>query len=483
MVIRMEEKVIAENWSDIDHNGKRNFVWYLRKYFNDGGKSDPIKTGWDPETVKKYISNYENIIIPAMSETDFGLTDLSLFTRDDLEAVLFIIGEKRILQGEDQYDEEYMNHFRFIIWRVYKAGFENGHYDDQLGFERIKLFGKGTDKISKARMEILKKSLTLEEEERIAEWFKTELNPEVSDGELYGLLLMYCLGLRNAEACGLTFMNISKIQSRDYSCAFITTTLDDKGRRKVGGKTDNMPRIIPVYDFLRDIIQARKEAIVRKLSSDGIPSPEQVVEKYPIACKKLEFEKNAISRDLTKAGGELLNKLCDKDFDLRSELVSQQLFRERLKDELVDEKDSTTYLFRRNFATGLYGLGFSINQCQYLMGHLFEGNNDLREYYTNTDRQDELRRLFDHHPIKLFFGESVDRIKVQIKHSTKKKTVHFDVHSKEPNADIKLRLIGSSPGPVNAKLSKGFLPEYANTVDVRTKIVKASKQIIKSKQP
>ena len=37
-----------------------------------------------------------------------------------------------------------------------------------------------------------------------------------------------------------------------------------------------------------------------------------------------------------------------------------------------NEKDPTPYLFRRNFATGLYIHDLTIEECQYLMGHEIE---------------------------------------------------------------------------------------------------------------
>lgn len=39
----------------------------------------------------------------------------------------------------------------------------------------------------------------------------------------------------------------------------------------------------------------------------------------------------------------------------------------------LGEKDVTTYLLRRNMATHLYTLGFTVLESQYFMGHKMEG--------------------------------------------------------------------------------------------------------------
>lgn len=466
---------IAENDS-----APHNFIWCLNKYLHDGGVGECIREGWNDKTLREYLLDYENIIIPAMKETEFGLSDLGMMSQDDLEEVLYVIGRNRENEGEEPYVETTMDHFRRIIWLVYKAGFINKHYEDRLGFERSGLYGNEKTAISRARFNILRKSLTMEEEKRVAEWFMENLDPATSPGELYGILLMFTLGLRNSESCGIVFKNISKFQRRSYSCAFITTSLDsDTGKRKVGGKTDNMPRIIPVYDFLRDIIQARKEAIIRYLSDSGVQSPEIVVENYPITCKGLDFSRNAVSKDLTETGGSLLRELLEGNYDLRSELVSQELFRERLKSEMVDEKDSTTYLFRRNFASGLFGLGFDNNQIHYLMGHVIDDYSDRREYYSNADRQDDLRAVFDKHPLRVFFKEGVPQLSVRIDSRKEKKDVLIEVYSKEPAVEIDFRSCGEHSGSVMATVSKGFIPEYSDSVDIRTKLVEVAESTMK----
>ena len=477
---RLLHRKIAEKKSR-----EHNFVWCLNMYLHDGGLGESIRDQWNDDTLKDYLSHYENIIIPAMDRTAFGLNDLSEMTRDDLEDVLYEIGRKRQLDNEEPYSDSYMNHFRYIIWLVYKSGFVNNHYEDRLGFERIGLYGKKTSKISRARLMVLKKSLTMEEERRMALWFKNNLKAD-SPGEWYGILLMFTMGLRNAEACGVAFKNIIQLQGRTYSCAFITTALDSEGKRKVGGKTNNMPRILPIYDTVRDLIQTRKDEIVRRLSAEGIRDPEEVVDKYPIACRGLDFSMNANSSDLTEFGGDLLKKiLCndgdseeEKTFEVRRELVSQELFKERLKSEDVDEKDSTTYLFRRNFASGLFGLGFTANQCHYLMGHLIDDYSDLRDYYANPDRQDDLRAVFNKHPLRVFFGEKIEFVKVKIDHRMKKKDARIEVYSKEPDDPIAVRSCGEHSGVIHAESSKGFLPEYSSVSDIRTKLVEVAEKVM-----
>lgn len=60
------------------------------------------------------------------------------------------------------------------------------------------------------------------------------------------------------------------------------------------------------------------------------------------------------------------------------------MLRSRLfQDADIDEKEVTTYLFRRNFATILYGLGLPLSDIQYYLGHDVEDTDTARNHYTN----------------------------------------------------------------------------------------------------
>jgi hypothetical protein len=73
-----------------------------------------------------------------------------------------------------------------------------------------------------------------------------------------GLLLMYSLGLRNAEACAVDYGDIKPMQTHP-DCPVIwiyKTTGYDISAGKLGGKTRNADRIIPVPDKVAVLIHS-----------------------------------------------------------------------------------------------------------------------------------------------------------------------------------------------------------------------------------
>jgi hypothetical protein len=87
------------------------------------------------------------------------------------------------------------------------------------------------------------------------------------DGAAVGLLLMFGLGLRNAEACGLNYGDIKPL--RGYNNCYVAwiykSTKIGTNELQSGGKTINTGRIIPVPKKIYDFIYRRKMCIYRKL--------------------------------------------------------------------------------------------------------------------------------------------------------------------------------------------------------------------------
>jgi len=82
------------------------------------------------------------------------------------------------------------------------------------------------------------------------------------------------------------------------------------------------------------------------------------------------------------------------------------MLRSRLfQDADIDEKEVTTYLFRRNFATTLYGLGLPLSDIQYYLGHDVEDPDTARNHYTNKDKLLAIKDKLDWHPVYAVLGK------------------------------------------------------------------------------
>lgn len=65
----------------------------------------------------------------------------------------------------------------------------------------------------------------------------------------------------------------------------------------------------------------------------------------------------------------------------------------------IEEKEPTTYLFRRNCATHLYQLGFAPSEIQYWMGHEIEDPFTKRSFFADPDQIYALKERWSRHPV------------------------------------------------------------------------------------
>ena len=475
----MSARQIGEGKPDVDRNGEPNLIWYANKYY------EHLKRNWD-KVLDRYLKAYNNVIIPAAEKTESGLRALARMENDDVEEILLQIRrDKGFCCAEST-----IRLMRYLIWCVYKEGFLNGHYDDNLLYEKLGIFGRSLseeDQQKKAEMMLMKKSLSIEEELRAAEWFKTKLNlegksvEEEPKGEYYGLLMMFAYGLRNAEACGLNFDAIVKVPDRDFSCIYVKTTTDGGSNElKTGGKTLNFTRVLPVYDFLEKILDERRSIIIDYLERSGKSrkEAETLVNGYPIVCRGSYYSERASRDDLTKEGRRFLREIIGDGYAAVNQAAGQILFKQKLLDSNIDEKDATTYLLRRSAATNYYAIGFSASQIQFLMGHLIEDPDVMRYFLVNPDRQEEIKKIFDSHPMCIFFGESGKPEHETIVHQKAKIRSRIEIIAKEPGVGISLRIDSPVKEKPQAVVSEGFLPVSEDTVDLRNKLTDVARNLL-----
>ena len=385
------------------YDGCETFAGVLRTFFPRwcaDGKAAGLPKSWLPATAEEYAMHYLDRILPLLDPNK----PMHMYEEADFNGVL------EQLWNIYHFSDSTLEHYRNLIWIVYKAGFESGLYPDNIFWGEVYDPSEHTDTENEEhRVRIrtrLRKSLSREENLRILEWFHA-LDPETASGEEVGLLIMYFHGARNNEACGMNYGHLYRLPKYpDLPLIdLIQTTQINSGRVKAGGKTGNAPRtllgMLPFVEFL----EKRRAAIERKVAAGEFFLPEESegkIEKLPVVCRGTSYGTRCSSKDLSVAGRKLFERIGIRNGEL-AELNS--MLRSRLfQDADIDEKEVTTYLFRRNFATILYGLGLPLSDIQYYLGHDVEDTDTARNHYTNKDKLLAIKDKLDWHPVYAVLG-------------------------------------------------------------------------------
>lgn len=392
---------VATVYPSLAYDGELTFAGLLQKYFverDSKHQNTGISRNWNQKTALSCQYDYERRLLPCLYSLCKPETPAHELTEELFEQVL------QALADEHHYSDGTVEHYRHLIFLVYQAGVDHDHYPDTLFWQDP--FDE--DISTEAEKEVwrvktmtrLRKSFSIEEELRIIHWFSS-LQPETAMGEEIGLALMFTLGLRNNEACGANFSSIHLLHGHPDISVFdmLQSTKLNSSEVKSGGKTSNAPRTLLMMKPVVDFIQRRKDYLMQLLKDGALILPEDLhaVEDLPIVCKGLSFSKRASSRELAAAGRDLFKRI---GID-RSELASlfQILCSSDLQNLKLEEKEPTTYLFRRNCATHLYQLGFSPSEIQYWMGHEIEDPFTQRSFFADPDQIYALKGKWDRHPV------------------------------------------------------------------------------------
>lgn len=359
--------------------GEYNLIWCIIEYF------DKLYGTYADETQTIYAQRYRDSIAPCINENKPAKS----YNADDIEGLLFDIQENK------DYEKISMSSdFSHLIYRPIKMFLDKNGSDD----EKNKFWGTSLDYSPKENEDIQSSTLLIKKSlDRVKEIEADKfLNRyDTDEGRDLGLAVMFYSGTRNAEACGLNFGDIREFVDHPdshYLVVFETTEIKSN-RRKLGGKTANAARNLPIVSRLADLLLKRKEFIEKKISSKlpytnkaGITF--KTIDDLPIACRGNDYFEGCSADDLTSYGRGFLKdtlKLNSKDVSKLSYLIDKV---DKDTEYDLGEKDPTTYLLRRNFATHLYTLGLSIDDCQYYMGHSIDSGisrsdrNDLDYLYS-----------------------------------------------------------------------------------------------------
>ncbi|MGN0488437.1 MAG: tyrosine-type recombinase/integrase [Ruminococcus sp.] len=360
-------------------NGNMTFHYAVKTLYDKG-----LSSRWRAVSTRiQYNNEFNNILFKNVTD-ELPLKDLS---KEYFDSVIDTISDKYYRDNKKHLSESRIAHYKYLIRKLVATAADNGICDDYLWGTT---YTTDEEDISgdEKRNSVLKttqKSLTPKQELKI--YNRIMIFPDQS-GQKIGLAIMFCCGLRNEEACGLNYEDLIEIPKRKghFCLRVYRTTYQYSNDLKSRGKTSNAYRVIPIPKALADLLLARKEYLQSLFESGIIKTP---VEKLPIVCNKNKYEERCISNHLTDAGRQLFKDIKADERLLQAaeeELIESSKSGIDIEDEVVQRKEATTYLLRRNFATHILILGLDDVEIQYVMGHKIEDPSFNRNDLNNPDK-------------------------------------------------------------------------------------------------
>lgn len=216
-------------------------------------------------------------------------------------------------------------------------------------------------------------------------------------GELIAGLIMLCLGCRTSEATGFSYKHF--VHFRPGYWALVRYEISGKDSRvtQAGGKTNNAFRLLPLPQFLANLLCARRKELEARYSPE-------TVEDLPLACKGTDEARRCTQRELNQKLISLYQQTG----------VAEDFMRTAYQDMREDpnlaedcEGRATAYLCRHQFATAMVYCGLSQGEIYSVMGHAEEDEWVHKSDYSNPDAfcalADKMSRrplvqILDQHP-------------------------------------------------------------------------------------
>lgn len=420
--------------------GEMNFIGAVRTYF------DLTTEGCNEETKDTYIKNYNERIFPVISP--------AVAIKDYTEETIADIRQR--IKDQNNFDEGTLrSRYDHLLTDPCEAFFEASGLDyNPIWGSRFKL-RENDDEPREEKVMRTKKSLSPTEELKTKKALLSD--PETDDGAMVGLATMFLSALRNSEACGLNFGDLVEFEYHKgrYYLRVYETTSANSNLLKLGGKTYNSPRLVPIPKALSDFLLRRKkfiESVVTFPVTDKAGNVHETVDTLPIVCRKNSFTVRCDTKDLSVAGKNLLRyklRIGEERVCALNVAINEDW-------EEFGEKDVTTYLFRRNMATHLHALHFTPLQIQYYMGHRLENADLKRSDFTDQELLYEMSVLLHAHPLNedIELCETLDEttarcewkdapeVKLNVAPQREEKHYYLKISNREIGDPLKLHISG-----------------------------------------
>jgi len=403
-------------------NNRLNFIGVVEKYFNVFTKN------CSSDTQDTYIRDYNERIFPHIAP-GIPICDYNDALIDS------ILG---VIKSKNAYDESTIqSRYLHLITDPIDA-----YYNDPSNSQKelSPLWGSAK-KITGSDQEIASvllstpKSFFLSDEKAA---FEALSDPYTYDGLRPGLMTSISTGVRNNESAGFNFGDLIEMSNYPgyYYLRVVRTSEYESNRRKAGGKTSNAPRNLPLIKRYVDFLKARMEFILSKINfpyTDIRGKRFESINDLPIACRRDDFTNPCSAPELTTAG-----RMFFKDeINIREQDMSGIAYMIEHNIETA-EKDPTTYLFRRNFATHLHTLGFPIEWSQYYMGHLIEDDILKRWDFNDEGCLYQMAKLLENHPFNNIESKSSSNRIIVKKHA------FITIENRELNDPIHIKILGKN---------------------------------------
>ena len=339
-----------------------------------------ISKEWNNETRKKYDRDYNNVILPHI--VNHNCKKIYNYSHEDCEKILNEIKRDGFVsQGEQrEYSKSQLNHFKYLISLVFKCASLSGYCKDFLWGTKFAIEDDREMLAIRSKTGI-KKSLSSEQEKRLINCI---MDSPKEDGRRVALLLMYSLGLRDGEACGLDYGDIYELDHYKgcYVAMIRQTTIPKTCIVQSSGKTWNSGRRIPIPSKVLEFLLERKAVTEEIIKTNGLAVD---INRLPVAGNgylddtvdlELRLKADYVTeeaRNVFKQVGISSEVLSTLEIDLEEECMKLE----------ITERNATAYLLRRNFATHLKILGLNYSDIQYLLGHCIEDPDIERADYTD----------------------------------------------------------------------------------------------------
>lgn len=377
---------------------KLTFFGVLNRFYIydiEGTKSrvGGISRNWNAESTRKANkNNYEKVIFPRIPNIP-----LEEMTKDDFDEIIQSI-IRAGGRGGRAYSAPRIQAFKRLLKGVTEEAAKQGICEDVLfGSSYAIPESEPHTKSLEKELVRLRKSFTVKEEFLISQHV---LRDAAQSGQQIGLALMFCMGLRNEEACGLDFGDIKPMQYHPKcSCLWVyKSTKRGTNQLQASGKTRNMARLLPIPGVLLELLEERRRLIQEKVDAGQIILPKNAtIDQLPIVCSDFDYLERCNSKQLTAAGRQILKAVKIAENELA--YIDIELEENRLAEDGVYEKDPTVYLCRRNLGTHLYIMGLTEAEIQYIMGHDIEDPYESRNDFTNEDKLYQIKRKMELRPL------------------------------------------------------------------------------------
>ena len=350
------------DFSSFDHeiHGKSTMAAVLTQSWDLMPKWKP----WVEITQVNAHWDLHDVILPLFA--DFALEEYTVPMIQERFELLQIRETIRFGDGST-YAPNTLRHFKYLIKRVYEVAAMKGICPNILwGTTFTEQHKRNKDELEVEVRTMLHKSLMPNEEYNLElEVFRDPMQ----DGERMFALLAWALGGRPQEIADLQYCDIMPIDVGHgrYVMAVITTV--DGDHSKLGGKSKAMFRFVPISKRLYRFLMARKHEI-KKWLADNADDPKIIglnIDDLYICCEGNNYTKRCNVRKASNICRDILRNIGISETVMR-------YYDEQSKGDVEltvwgVEKEVTTYLLRRNFATKLFHLGLEMDELLYLMGH------------------------------------------------------------------------------------------------------------------